>query len=146
MFKLKYYVSFVFVLCLVLSMSICAFADEITITANTDEIPKDSNTYIISEGVTVTTNKGTVKENNGTITNNYGTVDTNSGTVTTRLGGPRGRAAPLHRKAGLGGSGLRLRKMNPVHLHRQDVTLRASRVVPVVKIPLPVQETQETQV
>ena len=36
--------------------------------------------------------------------------------------------------------------MNPVHLHRQDVTLRASRVVPVVKIPLPVQEKQEMQV
>ena len=73
-------------------------------------------------------------------------ISSDSGTVTTRLGGPRGRAAPLHRSAGLGGSGLRLRKMNPVHLHRQDVTLRASRVVPVVKIPLPVQEKQEMQV
>ena len=36
--------------------------------------------------------------------------------------------------------------MTPVHLHRQNVTLRASQAVPVVKNPLPMQETQETQV
>ena len=54
--------------------------------------------------------------------------------------------ALLRRRAGLGGSGLRLHKMTPVHLPRQNVTLRASQVVPVVKNPLPMQETQETQV
>ena len=66
--------------------------------------------------------------------------------VTTRLGGPWGHVALPHRRAGLGGSGLGLCKVNPTQLRRDNVALRASQVAPVVKNPLPVQETQETQV
>ena len=46
----------------------------------------------------------------------------------------------------MGGSGLGLCKVNPIQLRRDNVALRASQVAPVVKNPLPMQETQETQV
>ena len=89
MSKFKFLVSFAFVLCLILAMGTCAFAEDVTpdITEDTAEIPNNSETYD-NPGYTVGTNygsvdvnKGIVKTNNNIVASNYKTVGTNNGTV-----------------------------------------------------------------
>lgn len=89
MSKFKFLVSFAFVLCLVLAMGTCAFAEDVTpdITVDTPEFSGDIPHDIIS-GVTVGINNGfvdwnhgIVKTNNNIVASNYNTVGTNNGTV-----------------------------------------------------------------